>query len=193
MSASLPTQAKPPSQNNLVWIDLEMTGLDITKDHIIEIACIITNKNLEILDMKDVVIHQPEEVLENMNDWCKDHHGKTGLTQAVRASTVTLTEAEQSVLELVRKHCPEKGCPVAGNSVYMDRLFLYRYMPALNEYLHYRIVDVSTIKEVCRRWNGAIFSRAPPKVLNHRALDDIKESIKELQYYKQFMFQNQRS
>ncbi|XP_039445655.1 oligoribonuclease isoform X1 [Culex pipiens pallens] len=184
---------KPPSQHNLVWIDLEMTGLNVETDRIIEIACIVTNKNLDVLERgPDIVIHEPAQIMEAMNEWCKVNHAKTGLTQAVADSKVTLAEAEQQVLDFVKRHCPEKACPLAGNSIYMDRMFLNRYMPRLNDYLHYRIVDVSTIKEVCKRWNGSIFSHAPPKKLAHRALEDIEESIKELKYYKQYMFQGSR-
>lgn len=183
-------QSKAPSQNNLVWIDLEMTGLNVETDRIIEIGCIITNKHLDVIERgPDIVIHEPDEVLENMNEWCKVTHGKTGLTQAVRDSKVSLPEAEQTILDFVKKHCPENACPLAGSSVHMDRMFLYRYMPRLNNYIHYRIVDVSTIKELCKRWNGAVFSHAPPKKLQHRALEDIEESIAELIYYKQYMFQ----
>ncbi|XP_058461742.1 oligoribonuclease [Malaya genurostris] len=190
-SVNLP---KVPSQHNLVWIDMEMSGLDVENDRILEIACTITNKNLECLEPGlNFVIHQPEAILQSMNDWCKQNHGKTGLTQAVRDSKISLAEAEQTVLELVRKHCPEKACPLAGNSVYMDRMFLNRYMPRLNEFLHYRVVDVSSIKELCKRWNGAIFSRVPSKQLSHRALEDIQESIEELKYYKQHMFRGNYS
>ncbi|EAT39328.1 AAEL008865-PC [Aedes aegypti] len=178
-----------PSQHNLVWIDLEMTGLEVEKDRILEIACVITNKNLEILERgPDIVIHEPEEVLNAMNEWCQTNHSKTGLIQAVRESKIDLQKAEQMVLDFVKKYCPEKACPLAGNTIYMDRMFLYRYMPQLNEYLHYRIIDVSTVKELCKRWNGAVFSNCPPKKLVHRALDDIEESIQELKYYKDYMF-----
>lgn len=190
MSTKATTKPIVPSQHNLVWIDLEMTGLEVEKDRILEIACIVTNKNLEILERgPDIVIHEPEEVLTAMNEWCQINHGKTGLTQAVRESKINLEEAEQMVLDFVKKYCPEKACPLAGNTIYMDRMFLYRYMPKLNDYLHYRIVDVSTIKELCKRWEGKVFSHCPPKKLVHRALDDIEESIQELKYYKDYMFQ----
>ncbi|XP_055530948.1 probable oligoribonuclease isoform X2 [Wyeomyia smithii] len=191
MSSS--ARPKSPSQHNLVWIDMEMTGLDAQNDRILEIACIVTSKNLDILDSGiDVVIHEPDEVLQEMDEWCVINHEKTGLTQAVRNSQVNLEEAENIVLDFVKKHCPEKACPLAGSSVYMDRMFLCRYMPRLNAYLHYRIVDVSTIKELCKRWNGAILSHAPPKRFKHRALEDIEDSIKELQYYRSFMFSSNK-
>lgn len=177
------------SQHNMVWIDLEMTGLDVEKDRIIEIACIVTNKNLDILERgPNLVIHESDEILANMNEWCQKTHSISGLTQAVRDSKVNLEEAEDLVLDFVKKYCPKNVCPLAGNSVYMDRMFLNRYMPRLNDYLHYRIVDVSTIKELCKRWNGAVFSQCPPKKLLHRTLDDIEESIAELKYYKQQIF-----
>lgn len=192
MSSS--TRPKSPSQHNLVWIDLEMTGLDAEKDKILEIACIVTNKNLDILEPGiDIVLHEPDEVLQRMNEWCMINHEKTGLVQAVKDSRIGLLEAENTILEFIKKHCPAKACPLAGNSIYMDRLFLIRYMPRLNEYLHYRIVDVSTIKELCKRWNGAIFSHVPSKQLRHRALDDIEESIKELRYYRSFMFPSNKT
>ncbi|XP_058838207.1 oligoribonuclease [Topomyia yanbarensis] len=188
------SRSKTPSQHNLVWIDMEMSGLDVDNDKILEVACIVTNKNLEYLEPGlNLVIHEPESVLQSMNEWCKVNHSKTGLLQAVRDSRIGLSDAEQTILDVVKKHCPEKACPLAGNSVYMDRMFLSRYMPRLNEFLHYRIVDVSSLKELCKRWNGAIFSRVPPKELRHRALEDIEESIKELQYYRQYMFQGNQT
>lgn len=177
------------SQHNMVWIDLEMTGLDVEKDRIIEIACIVTNKNLDVMERgPNVVIHESDEILANMSEWCQKNHSISGLTQAVRDSKVNLEEAEDLVLDFVKKYCPEKACPLAGSSVYMDRMFLNRYMPRFNEFLHYRIIDVSTIKELCKRWNGAVFSQCPPKKLLHRTLDDIEESIAELKYYKQHIF-----
>ncbi|GLH12841.1 Putative oligoribonuclease [Gryllus bimaculatus] len=142
--------------HRLIWIDMEMTGLDPVSDHILEVACIITEGNLQIVaEHTPLVIHQSDEILASMNEWCVKHHGQ---------------------------------CPLAGNSVYMDRLFLSRYMPRLDRHIHYRIVDVSTIKELCRRWAPHAFRNAPKKKLQHRALFDIKESIEELKYYRKFMF-----
>ncbi|EEC12271.1 YJER protein, putative, partial [Ixodes scapularis] len=143
--------AKAFCNNGLVWIDLELTGLELETCKIMEIACLVTDGQLNLLSEGiDIAIHQPDEVLEGMNDWCKEHHGKSGLTQACRESSVTVEEAEQRVLSLVSQLVPPGKCHLAGNTVYMDRLFLARYMPELNSYLHYRIVDVSTVKELCR-------------------------------------------
>ncbi|TGZ46349.1 probable oligoribonuclease isoform X2 [Temnothorax longispinosus] len=175
--------------NYIVWMDLEMTGLEVDKHHILEIACIVTDKKLKIVSEElNIVIHQPDTILENMNEWCKENHTKTGLIENSRSSTVSLEEAEKTVLDLLKKHIPQGSCPLAGNSVYIDRLFLHKYMPLVNNYLHYRIIDVSTIKEIARRWNPNVYNSAPKKKLNHRALDDIKESINELRYYKNHFF-----
>uniref|UniRef100_A0A182NY97 Probable oligoribonuclease n=1 Tax=Anopheles dirus TaxID=7168 RepID=A0A182NY97_9DIPT len=177
---------------NLVWIDMEMTGLDVDKDRILEIACIITDGELDIIAKgPNLIIHESESVLEGMDDWCKEHHTKSGLIEAVRKSTYSLEQAETEVLEFVKQHCPERSCPMSGNSIYMDRLFVIKHMPSLNSYLHYRVVDVSTVKELCKRWNEDVYKRSPPKLLAHRALDDIEESIKEMKYYKAMLFKTQ--
>ena len=137
--------------NPLVWIDLEMTGLDVERDTIVEIACLVSDGDLKrVVEGPALAIHQPEEVLANMNDWCKEHHGKSGLTQRVRESTVSLEEAEQRVLDFVREHTEYQSAQLAGNSVHVDRAFLMRRMPRLLEHLHYRIVDVSSFAEVAR-------------------------------------------
>uniref|UniRef100_A0A8C4GG64 Oligoribonuclease, mitochondrial n=1 Tax=Dicentrarchus labrax TaxID=13489 RepID=A0A8C4GG64_DICLA len=155
----------------MVWVDLEMTGLDIEKDQIIEMACIITDSDLNVLaEGPNLIIKQPDQLLEGMSEWCKEHHGKSGLTQAVRDSKITLEQAEYEFLSFVRQHTPPGQCPLAGNSVHADKRFLDKYMPQFMYHLHYRIIDVSTIKELCR------------------ALDDIWESIKELQYYRANVF-----
>uniref|UniRef100_A0A147BH88 Putative oligoribonuclease 3'---5' exoribonuclease n=1 Tax=Ixodes ricinus TaxID=34613 RepID=A0A147BH88_IXORI len=176
--------------NGLVWIDLELTGLELETCKIMEIACLVTDGQLNLLSEGiEIAIHQPDEVLEGMNDWCKEHHGKSGLTQACRESSVSVGEAEQRVLSLVSQLVPPGKCHLAGNTVYMDRLFLARYMPELNSYLHYRIVDVSTIKELCRRWYPKEYWDAlNTKTGSHRALADIKESIEELKFYRQNIF-----
>ncbi|XP_057677618.1 small fragment nuclease isoform X3 [Corythoichthys intestinalis] len=155
----------------MVWVDLEMTGLDIENDKIIEMACIITDSNLNILaEGPNLIINQPDELLESMSEWCKEHHGKSGLTQAVRQSNVTLEQAENEFLSFVVQHTPPGQCPLAGNSVHADKRFLDKYMPKFMNHLHYRIIDVSTIKEICR------------------ALEDIRESINELKYYRASIF-----
>lgn len=177
------------SVQNLVWIDLEMTGLDVEKDRILEIACIVTDSKLNIIAKgPNIIINEPDVVLAGMNSWCKDHHSKSGLIEAVKKSTYSVDQAERDVLDFVKKYCPERKCPMAGNSIYMDRLFIMKYMPTLNEYLHYRVIDVSTVKELCKRWNQNVYNSSPPKKLAHRALDDIEESINEMKYYKSMFF-----
>ncbi|XP_029375216.1 small fragment nuclease [Echeneis naucrates] len=176
----------------MVWVDLEMTGLDIEKDQIIEMACIITDSDLNILAQgPNLIINQPDELLEGMSDWCKEHHGKSGLIQGVRDSKITLEQAEYEFLSFVRQHTPPGQCPLAGNSVHADKRFLDKHMPQFMYHLHYRIIDVSTIKEICRRWFPEEYKMVPHKKANHRALDDIQESIKELQYYRANIFKAQ--
>ena len=166
-------------QDKLVWIDCEMTGLDTTSDKLIEIAALVTDGDLNILgDGVDIVIHADDEALANMPDVVTKMHAASGLTDEVRASTVTLAQAEQQVLDYIRAHVTSSGqVPLAGNSIATDRAFLARDMPRLNEYLHYRMVDVSSIKELCRRWYPKVYFGQPPKGLAHRALADIRESI----------------
>jgi oligoribonuclease len=178
--------------DNLVWIDCEMTGLDSSKDCIIEIACIITNEHLEVLEtMKDsIVIHKSPAIMESMGEWCRQHHSQSGLTKCVLESNVTTQQAESAVLEMVKRHCPKGKCPLAGNSVHADKVFLVKEFPMLMEHLHYRIVDVSTIKELCRRWYPTQFKEQPCKRETHRALDDIVESIQELKYYQSSIFRS---
>ncbi|XP_054611214.1 small fragment nuclease [Dunckerocampus dactyliophorus] len=175
----------------MVWVDLEMTGLDIEKDKIIEMACIITDCNLNILaEGPNLIIKQPDELLESMSDWCKEQHGMSGLTQAVRDSKITLEQAETEFVTFVTQHTPPGQCPLAGNSVHADKRFLDKYMPQFMRHLHYRIIDVSTIKELCRRWFPVEYKMAPHKKATHRALEDIRESIKELQYYRASIFKD---
>ena len=175
---------------HLVWIDCEMTGLDLGKDALIEIAALVTDANLNILgEGVDVVIHADDAALDGMPDVVRTMHAKSGLTEEVRRSPVTLAEAEQQVLDYIKLHIPEPGTvPLAGNSIATDRGFIARDMPALDSYLHYRMVDVSSIKELCRRWYPRIYYAQPGKGLAHRALADIKESILELQYYRRTAF-----
>ncbi|CAI5644551.1 small fragment nuclease [Oreochromis niloticus] len=173
----------------MVWVDLEMTGLDVEKDQIIEMACLITDSDLNILaEGPNLIIKQPDELLEGMSEWCKEHHGKSGLTQAVRDSKITLEQAEYEFLSFVRQHTPPGQCPLAGNSVHADKRFLDKYMPQFMYHLHYRIIDVSTIKELSRRWFPEEYKMVPHKKATHRALEDIRESIKELQYYRANIF-----
>ncbi|KAM7398706.1 hypothetical protein PAMA_006556 [Pampus argenteus] len=140
------------------------------------------------LEGPNLIINQPDELLNGMSEWCKEHHGKSGLTQAVRDSKVTLEQAEYEFLSFVRQHTPPGQCPLAGNSVHADKRFLDKYMPQFMYHLHYRIIDVSTIKELCRRWFPEDYKMVPHKKATHRALEDITESIKELQYYRANIF-----
>jgi oligoribonuclease len=176
--------------DRLVWIDCEMTGLDLQRDALIEIAVLVTDSDLTVLgDGVDVVIHADEAALAGMPDVVREMHAQSGLTEAVRASTLTVAEAEHLVLEYVRTHVPEpRTAPLAGNSIATDRGFLARDMPALDAHLHYRMVDVSSIKELCRRWFPRVFFAKPEKGLTHRALADIEESIRELDYYRRTLF-----
>ncbi|WP_298442920.1 oligoribonuclease [Gordonia sp. (in: high G+C Gram-positive bacteria)] len=176
-------------EDKLVWIDCEMTGLDTGSDKLIEIAALVTDSDLNILgDGVDVVIHADDAALAAMPPMVVKMHAASGLTEEVRASTVTLAEAEQRVLDYLREHIPGGGVPLAGNSIATDRGFIARDMPELNAFLHYRMIDVSSIKELCRRWFPAIYFGQPEKGLAHRALADIRESIRELRYYRQVAF-----
>lgn len=174
----------------LVWVDCEMTGLDLGRDALIEVAVLVTDPDLNVLgDGVDVVIHADEAVLATMPDVVREMHQKSGLTDEVRLSTVTLREAEDQVLDYVRRFVPEpRGAPLCGNSIATDRGFLARDMPRLDAHLHYRMIDVSSIKELCRRWYPRVYFGQPAKGLAHRALADIKESIRELEYYRRTIF-----
>jgi oligoribonuclease len=173
----------------LVWIDLEMTGLDVDQHVIVEIACIVTDSELETLDDGiDVVIRPEPGALERMDAFVRNMHTKSGLLPEIEASSVDLAAAGTQALDYVRSHVPERTAPVCGNSIGVDRRFLDHYLPELDQYLHYRSVDVSSIKELCRRWYPAIYKKRPSKNETHRALDDIRESIEELRYYRQAMF-----
>lgn len=175
----------------IVWVDLEMTGLNVEEDHILEIACLITDHNLNVIAKgPDLVIKHSDDILANMHPWCVAQHGESGLTEASRKSNISLKEAENEVLKFVKCYVPEKKCPVGGNSLYMDRLFMRKYMPTLNEYMHYRNIDVSTIKELGKRWFQKEFANIPRKQFTHRSMDDILESIAELKYYKENMFKS---
>lgn len=172
----------------LVWLDLETTGIDDRTSVILEIATIVTDKNLEILaEGPSLVIHQPDEILTTMVPWCIDQHGKSGLTEASRKSTVSLEEAEEQTLDFVRTHCLRGRPPLCGNSIGFDRRFVMHHMPRFNAYLNYRNVDVSSIKELVTRWYPGLPETAE-KESAHRALDDIRESIEELRLYRRHVF-----
>ena len=174
----------------LVWIDLEMTGLDPDGDMIVEIATIITDGCLEeLIEGPDLVIHASDDVLDAMDPVVVAMHETSGLTELIRTASMTVGDAEQQTLEFVRRHVPEPGtAPLAGNSIHADRAFLRRHMPQLEAWMHYRNVDVSTFKEVARRWAPELLKRAPAKGGAHRALADIRESIRELQFYRSELF-----
>lgn len=170
---------------NLIWIDLEMTGLDTDRDHIIEIATIVTDSELNTLAEGPVfAVHQPDEVLAGMDEWNTRQHGQSGLTERVRNSTVSLRDAELRTLEFLRQYVPAGKSPICGNSICQDRRFLAREMPELEAYFHYRNLDVSTLKELARRWRPELLAGLR-KSSSHLALDDIRESIAELKYYRE--------
>jgi oligoribonuclease len=172
---------------NMVWMDLEMTGLDPEQDTILEIATIITDKALNIIaEGPNLVVHQDKERLDRMDSWCREHHGASGLSAKVLASDTSMHEAEAQTLDFIRQYVPERTSPLCGNSIHQDRRFLVRYMPALEAYMHYRNVDVSTVKELARRWYPDL--TPPEKRGAHLALDDIRESIEELRHYRQHIF-----
>jgi oligoribonuclease len=174
----------------LVWIDCEMTGLDLGKDALIEVAALVTDPDLNVLgDGVDVVIHADDAALDGMPDVVREMHQKSGLTEEVRRSTVTLQEAEDLVMEYVTAWVPDpRSAPLCGNSIATDRGFVSRDMPRLDAHLHYRMIDVSSIKELCRRWYPRVYFGQPTKGLAHRALADIRESVRELEYYRRTIF-----
>ena len=178
------------SAGHLVWIDCEMTGLDLTRDKLIEVAVLVTDSELNVLDPGlDLVISADDAALEGMVDVVTEMHAKSGLTEAVRASTLTVAEAEQQLLAYLRRFVPERRtAPLCGNSIGTDRGFLARDMPELDDHLHYRMIDVSSIKELARRWFPRVYFAQPQKGLAHRALADIIESVRELAYYRQTLF-----
>mmetsp|Transcript_19975 Transcript_19975/g.33548 ORF Transcript_19975/g.33548 Transcript_19975/m.33548 type:complete len:229 (+) Transcript_19975:152-838(+) len=181
--------SKGKADQPLVWIDLEMTGLDLEKDVILQIAVIITDGNLEnVIEGPELVIHHSDEVLSNMNDWCIDHHGSSGLTAAIRESKLSMKEAETQVLQFVKQHVKQSAGVVAGNSVYVDVGFLKKDMRELADYFHYRILDVSTVKELARRWFPADYVKAPKKQMLHTAMADIRESLEELRHWRKAIF-----
>jgi oligoribonuclease len=172
------------SDGNLIWIDLEMTGLDPEKEVIIEMATIVTDAQLNTLAEGPVIaIHQPDEILDAMDDWCTKTHGGSGLTQRVRDSKVSVAEAEQQTIEFLQQYVDKGKSPICGNTIGQDRRFLVKYMPKLDDYFHYRNLDVSTLKELTRRWKPELLEGLSKKG-THLALDDIRESIEELQYYR---------
>jgi len=170
--------------NSLVWIDLEMSGLDYNKDVIIEIAAIVTDADLNIIATgPNLIVNQPDDILDNMNPWCMEVHSQSGLIEASKKSTISVAQAEEEVLRFLEEHCDKNNAPLCGNTVWFDKLFLKKDMPLILDYLHYRIVDVTAFKIMLGQWAGKdiIFK----KNNSHRALDDIKESIAELKFYRE--------
>lgn len=176
------------SDSNLIWLDLEMTGLEPETDVILEIASIVTDSHLNVLAEGPVfAIHQSDDVLDNMSDWCIEHHGKSGLTQRCRESLVNLAEATEETIKFVEQFVPKGVSPMCGNSIGQDRRFINKYMPIFEEYFHYRNLDVSTVKELARRWKPEVLAKVE-KSGAHLALDDIRESIAELKVYQEHFF-----
>ncbi|MEU2034151.1 oligoribonuclease [Nocardia amamiensis] len=178
------------SDKYMVWMDCEMTGLRLDSDKLIEVAALVTDSDLNILgEGVDIVIHADDDALAAMPAVVAEMHARSGLTEEVRRSTVTIEEAEERVLDYIRQYIPTpRTVPLAGNSIATDRGFIARDMPLLDAHLHYRMIDVSSIKELCRRWYPRIYFGQPEKGLSHRALADIKESIRELEYYRRTAF-----
>lgn len=166
---------------------IRVLGLDVDKDRVLQIAILVTDSNLNVISTEfSTIIKQDDHTLNNMNDWCKEN--LADLAESSKVSTVTETKAEDLMLDFLSKYVQPQNSPLAGNSVYMDRMFLRKYFPRVDSLLHYRIIDVSSVKEIARRWNPKVFKSAPKKEFKHRALEDIRESISEMQHYKQTFF-----
>ncbi len=176
-------------KQHLVWMDLEMTGLNVEIDVILEIATIITDNQLNIIaEGPALIIHQPQAALDLMDDWVRNQHTKTGLINAVEKSSMTSVVAQEETLDFIKEYCPPKDGILCGNSVWQDRNFLRKYMPRISDYLHYRIIDVSSVKELAQRWYPDSLFTKFEKPDNHRALEDVHSSIKELAHYRKYFF-----
>ena len=168
-----------------VWLDLEMSGLDPRRHTILEIACVVTDGDLKVLsEMQNIVIKHDQKVLQEMDKWCTEQHYKSGLLDQVNKSETSLSKAEEETLRFLKKFCKDSKSPLCGNSIWVDRLFLKKYMPKLEQFFHYRNIDVSSIKELAVRWAGLKFEKKE----SHRALDDVYESIEELKFYRNNFF-----
>ena len=174
---------------NLVWLDLEMTGLDPKRCKILEIAAVITDPELKVIaESRAIAIHYSSKILNSMESWSQFHHKKSGLTEECRASKISLKKAEKEILDFLKEHCKEKASPLCGNTIWQDRRFLVKYMPKLESYLHYRMIDVSSIKELVKRWYPADHKMPREKKQTHRVMNDILESIDELRHYRSKVF-----
>jgi oligoribonuclease len=177
---------------NLIWMDMEMTGLNIQKDKILEIAIIITDSNLNIVDDSiDLVIHQLKRTLDKMDSWCKEHHGQSGLTEKCLKSKVTIADARKKIRRIIEKYCEKKMGLLCGNSIHADRMFLKKFFPSIDKYLNYRMIDVTSVKELAKRWypdKVKVFQEHKETDVAHRALDDIRYSITELKFYRETVF-----
>lgn len=188
MQVAMSDEAAITHQNNLVWIDLEMTGLDPDTDRILEIATIVTDGQLNVLAEGPVIaIHQPAEILDKMDAWCVKTHGESGLTERCLNSDIDIEQASQQTIAFLQNWVPSGVSPLCGNTIGQDRRFMVKYMPELEAYFHYRSIDVSTVKELVRRWQPKVLKGFDKKG-SHQALDDIRESIAEMQYYRQTVF-----
>ncbi|MGB5812182.1 MAG: oligoribonuclease [Polyangiales bacterium] len=175
--------------SEIVWMDLEMSGLNPETDRILEIAALVTDGELNVVaEGPNLVVHQPDAVLAVMDAWNTTHHGQSGLTKRVKESTIDEGQVSQALLDFLGEHTQKKKAPLAGNSIHQDRRFLARYLPEVEDWLHYRNVDVSTVKELAQRWYPKLYGGRPSKKGNHRAMDDILESIAELKYYREAVF-----
>lgn len=183
-----PTSPTKPNSDRLAWLDLEMTGLDTARHTIVEIAVLITDSELELIDDGiDLVIHATPDELARMDDFVRTMHTKSGLLPQIEASALSLAGAGAQVLDYLRDRVPESSAPLCGNSIGVDRRFLDRYLPEVDQYLHYRSIDVSSLKELCRRWYPKVYKGRPGKKESHRALDDIRESLEELRFYREHL------
>jgi oligoribonuclease len=187
----MPRPPVSPADDRLVWLDLEMTGLDVNRHVIVEIAALVTDGALEPLDDGiDLIVHQPAAALAEMDDFVRKMHTRSGLVAEIEASTLPLAEAGDAAIAYIRGHVPEPGiAPMCGNSIGVDRRFLDQQLPELDRFLHYRSIDVSSFKELCRRWYPDVYRKRPSKAETHRALADVGESIAELRYYRDHMLQ----
>ena len=176
-------------ESNLIWLDCEMTGLDFDRDVILEIACVITDSKLNVIaEGPSLVINQPDRIIDHMGEWCQRQHAKSGLIFDVKQSQITTTEAEEEILEFLKIYCFPNKSPLCGSSIWVDRLFLMKYMPRIHAFTHYRNVDVAAVKELVSRWYVVNLEKDLPKKDLHRALSDIYESVNELKFYRDRFF-----